>query len=108
MRLEDGMQIKIVQVSVVAGKLSLPLVCVFAGLHQLAGGGLLTFNSILQFLHFFGVLGFVGECRGFLEQPEEHLLEQVLHPCAGVPAQFLCSLSGSAHMYSASSAGTDL
>ena len=88
------------QVSVVAGKLSLPLVWVFAGLHQLAGGGLLTFNSILQFLHFVLVLGFVGDFCGFLQQPEEHLLEQLLHPCAGVPAQFLFDLSGSAALYS--------
>jgi hypothetical protein len=41
----DGIEIKISQVSVVAGKLSLPLVCVFAGLHQLPGGVLLTFNN---------------------------------------------------------------
>ena len=75
--------------SVIAGKLSLPSVCVFAGLHQLAGGGLLTFNLILQFLHFVLVLGFVGDFRGFLEQPEEHLLEQLPHPSAGVPAQLV-------------------
>ena len=35
------------------------------------------------------VLGFVGDFCRFREQPEEHLLEQLLHPCAGVPAQFL-------------------
>ena len=45
MELKDGIKIKIFKVSVVAGKLSLPLVCVFAGLHQLAGGGFLTFNN---------------------------------------------------------------
>ena len=42
---EDGIKIKMSQVSVIAGKLSLPLVCVFAGLHQLAGGGFLIFNN---------------------------------------------------------------
>ena len=62
---EDGMWIKISQVSVVAGKLSLPLVCVFAGLHQLPGGGLLTFNSILHFLHFVLLVGFGGASNAF-------------------------------------------
>ena len=42
---EDGILIKMSQVSVVAGKLSLPSVCVFAGLHQLPGGVLLIFNN---------------------------------------------------------------
>ena len=40
-------------------------------------------------LHFVLLGGFVGDFCGFLQQPEEHLLEQLLHPCAGVPAQFL-------------------
>ena len=35
------------------------------------------------------VLGFVGDFCRFREQPEEHLLEQLLHPWAGLPAQFL-------------------
>ena len=88
--------------SVVAGKLSLPLVCVFAGLHQLAGGLTLIFNlkSKLHLLLLLLLNLFVGDVRGFLQQPEEHLLEQLLHPCAGVPAQFLFDLSGSAPLYS--------
>ena len=35
------------------------------------------------------LVGVVGDFCRFREQPEEHLLEQLLHPCAGVPAQFL-------------------
>ena len=35
------------------------------------------------------LVGVVGDFCRFHEQPEEHLLEQLLHPCAGVPAQFL-------------------
>ena len=34
-------------------------------------------------------MGLVGDFCRFREQPEEHLLEQLLHPCAGLPAQFL-------------------
>ena len=40
-------------------------------------------------LHFVFLEGFVGDFCGFLQQPEEYLLEQLLHPCAGLPAQFL-------------------
>ena len=64
-------------------------------------------KSKLHWLHLLLLRLLVGDVGGFLEQPTEHLLEQLLHPGAGVPGEFLCSLSGSAHLYGAS-AGTEL
>ena len=96
------------QVSVIAGKLSFPLVCVFAGLHQLAGGGLLTFNSINQRLHFVLLVGFGGASNAFCSKLAKTCLQQLHHSRAGSPSELLCKLSGSAHMQGVSPAGTDL
>ena len=77
--------------SVVAGKLGLRLVWVFAGLHQRTGGVTIIFHlkSQLNFFHLvFGSLS-GGELTHFLQQVEVDVLEQLLHSSAGGPAEFV-------------------